>query len=108
RVPVRIAIDDVPPDILLVSGLSATVTIKQETVAADGGSWLDRAVAAARTRLSDVLMGPPTRRGCIPAATTARATPESLPVEAAKPRATPEQINPGLAPGLNAPPKKRS
>jgi multidrug resistance efflux pump len=108
RVPIHIAIDYVPADIPLVSGLSATVTIKQETVAVDDRSWLDRAVAAARTRLSDVLMGPPARRGCIPATTTARATPQSLPVDTAKPEATLEQINPGLAPGVNAPPKKRS
>jgi multidrug resistance efflux pump len=105
RVPIHIALDYVPTDIPLVSGLSATVTIKQEPVAVDGQSWLDRAVAAAETRLSDVLMGPPTRRGCIPATTTARATPESLPADPAKPGASPEQINPGLAPSVNAPPK---
>jgi hypothetical protein len=108
RVPVRIAIDYVPPGIPLVSGLTATVTIKEEASGADGQSWPARAIAAAETRLSDVLMGPPTRRGCIPATTTARATPESLPADTAKPGATPEQINPGLAPGVNAPPKKRS
>jgi multidrug resistance efflux pump len=108
RVPIRIAIDYVPPDIPLVSGLSATVTIKQEPVAVDGQFWLDRVIAEAETRLSDVLIRPPARRGCIPATTTARAIPESLPVDTAKPGASPEQINPGLAPGLSAPPKKRS
>ena len=105
RVPIHVAIDYVPPDIPLVSGLSATVTIKQEPAAVDGLSWLHRAVAAAETRLSDVLMGPPTRRGCIPATTTERAIPESLPVNTAKPGANPEQINPGLAPSMNASPK---
>jgi multidrug resistance efflux pump len=108
RVPIRIAIDYVPPDIPLVSGLSATVTIKPESVAVDGQSWLDRAVAAAETRLSDVLMGPPTRRGCIPATTTDQASPESLPADTATPGASPEQINPGLAPSISKSPRNRS
>jgi hypothetical protein len=101
RVPIRIAIDYVPPDIPLVSGLSATVTI------VDGQPWLDRVIAAIETRLSDVLMRPPARRGCIPATTSARATPESLPADTAKPGTSPEQINPGLAPSVNAPPRNK-
>jgi multidrug resistance efflux pump len=108
RVPVRIAIDHVPPGIPLVSGMSATVTIKEEAVSADGRSWLDRAIAAVETRLSDVLISPPARPGCIPATTTDRATPESLPVDTVKSGATPEQINPGLAPSVNASPRSRS
>jgi multidrug resistance efflux pump len=107
RVPVRIAIDYVPPDTPLVSGLSATVTIKQQPVAVDSQFWLDRAIAEAETRLSEVLVRPPARRGCIPVTTTARATPESLPAGTPKPGASPEQINPGLAPSVNAPPRKR-
>jgi multidrug resistance efflux pump len=107
RVPVRIAIDYVPPDIPLVSGLSATVTIKQQPVAVDSQFWLDRAIAEAETRLSEVLMRPPARPGCIPATTAARASPESLPAGTPKLGASPEQINPGLAPSVNAPPRKR-
>src|SRR5215472_14647604 len=56
RVPVRIAIDDVPPGLPLVSGLSATVTIKEGAVGADTQRWLDRAIAAVETPVSDVLM----------------------------------------------------
>ena len=108
RVPVRIAIDHVPPGIPLVSGLSATVTIKEDAAGADGQSWLGRAIAAVETRLSDVLISPPARPGCIPATTTEQATPESLPVDTAKSGATPEQINPGLAPSVNASPRNRS
>jgi hypothetical protein len=92
----------------LVSGLTATVTIKEEAARARGCSWLDRAFAEAGTRLSDVLTSPPARPGCIPAATTDRAIPESLPAEAAKSGATPEEINPGLAPSINASPRNRS
>ena len=108
RVPVRVAIDQVPPGIPLVSGLSATVTIEENAVGADRRSWLSRAVAAVETRLSDVLVSPPARLECIPATTTDRAIPESLPGDTAKSGATPEQINPGLAPSMNASPRKRS
>src|SRR5215813_2029156 len=61
RVPVRIAIDQVPPSIPLVSGLSATITIKDEAVGAStqSSSWLGRAVDQVETRLSDALNGPP-------------------------------------------------
>ncbi|MBV9289888.1 MAG: HlyD family secretion protein, partial [Hyphomicrobiales bacterium] len=84
RVPVRIAIDHVPAGVPLVSGLTATVTIKEGAVGAQGGPWLDRAVAEVATRLSDVLISPPARPGCIPATTTDRATPEFLPGDTAK------------------------
>jgi multidrug resistance efflux pump len=107
RVPVRIAIDSVPPSIPLVSGMTATLTIK-DAGAADGRPWLDRAVAEIETRLLDVLDGPPARPGCIPAITIERATPASLPVDEQKFAPTPEQINPGLAPGMSASPRNRS
>jgi multidrug resistance efflux pump len=108
RVPVRIAIDNVPPGIPLVSGMTATVTIKEGDGSADGRPWLGRAVAEVQTRLSDVLTGPPARAGCIPAMTTDRAIPASLPADTPKSPATPEEINPGLAPSLNASPRNRS
>jgi hypothetical protein len=109
RVPVRIAIDQVPTGIPLVSGLSATVTIEEDAVSADAqSSWLFRAVEQVEARLSDVLYGPPARSGCIPATTTERATPAYLPIDSAGPSAMPEQINPGLTPSINAAPKNRS
>src|SRR6516162_2159362 len=107
RVPVRIAIDSVPAGIPLVSGMSTTLTMK-DAGAADDRPWLDRAVAEIETRLFDVLYGPPARPGCIPATTTERATPVSLPVDEQKSVLTPEQINPGLAPGMSASPRNRS
>ena len=107
RVPVRIAIDSVPPGIPLVSGMTATLTIK-DAGAADGRPWLDRAVAEIETRLFDVLDGPPARPGCIPAITTERATPASPPVDEWESVLTPEQINPGLAPGMSASPRNGS
>ena len=108
RVPVRIAIDHVPLGVPLVSGLTATVTIKAEPVGADGQSWVHRAIAEVATRLSDVLIGAPARPGCIPATTTDQATPESIPADTAKSAASPEEINPGLAPSVNASPRNGS
>ena len=108
RVPVRVAIDHVPAGVPLVSGLTATVTIKEEAAGGRGRSWLDRAIAEVGTRLSDVLTSPPARPRCIPAMTTDQAPPESLPPDTAKSGATPEEINPGLAPSINAPPRNRS
>jgi multidrug resistance efflux pump len=108
RVPVRIAIDSVPPGIPLVSGMTATITIKDGGGAETSRTVLGRALAAIETRLIDVLAGPRTRPGCIPATTAERATPAFLPADAATRGATPEQINPGLAPSMNASPRNRN
>jgi multidrug resistance efflux pump len=110
RVPVHIAIDQVPSGVPLVSGLSATVTIKDEALGANtqSSSWLGRAAGQVETRLSDVLNGPPARSGCIPATTTEHAIPESLPVDTVTSGVTPEEINPGLAPSMKASPRNRN
>jgi multidrug resistance efflux pump len=104
RVPVRIGIDSVPPGIPLVSGMTATVTIR-DAPSPDGRTWLSRTVSAVEARLSDVMNGPPTRPGCIPATTTERAATESLPVPEEKKAPSAVQLNPGLAPSMNASPK---
>ncbi len=104
RVPVRIAIDSVPPGVPLVSGMTATVTVK-DAETADAGSWLDRAVAAVKGRLSDVLEGPPARPGCIPATTAERAKTVSLPVDNEVSTSAPDQLNPGLAPSMVGSPR---
>jgi RND family efflux transporter MFP subunit len=106
RIPVRIAIDQVPPGVPLVSGMTATVTI----LAPAGDTRpdrLDTGIAAVNVRLADVFDGPPARPDCIPAITTDRGRTESLPVEAEEPGLTPGQINPGLAPGMSVSPRNR-
>jgi multidrug resistance efflux pump len=108
RVPVRVAIDQVPAGVPLVSGLSATATINEEVTDTHGQSWLARAMTELETRLSDVLSSPPARPGCIPATTTEQAIPQSLPVDTANSASTPEEINPGLAPSTKASPRKGS
>src|SRR5258708_15462161 len=103
-IPVRIAIDQVPPGVPLVSGMTATVTILE---AADAGRriGLDGAISTVRARLSDVLDGPPARPGCIPAVTTERGPTQSLPEEQEGPPASPDHLNPGLTPGMNISPR---
>jgi multidrug resistance efflux pump len=104
RVPVRIAIDAVPPGVPLVSGMTATVTIRDESNATQP-TWFDRLRAEVATSLSDVFNGPSARPGCVPAITTQRGPTQSLPATQARPSLTPEQINPGLAPGMDASPR---
>jgi RND family efflux transporter MFP subunit len=65
RVPVRIAIDKVPPGVPLVSGLTATVTIR------DGNddqskTLFQRVRADVELSFAGLFGGDPTRPGCIP------------------------------------------
>lgn len=103
RVPVRIAIDYVPPGIPLVAGLTATVTVRDSGTDASSGS--DGLVAALAARLASILDGPPARVGCIPAVTTVHAPTQSLPVEQDTPGQLPGQINPGLTPSMTGSPR---
>ena len=65
RVPVRIAIDQVPPGLPLVSGLTATVTIRD---AKDGGNrtLFQSARADLQESFLGLFDGDPARPGCIP------------------------------------------
>jgi multidrug resistance efflux pump len=65
RVPVRIAIDDVPRGVPLVSGTTATVTVRDPSGIGDQG-WFARAKSAVLTSLSDIFLGATPRPDCIP------------------------------------------
>jgi RND family efflux transporter MFP subunit len=65
RVPVRIAIDDVPTGVPLVSGTTATVTVRDPSDIGDQG-WFVRAKSAIATSLSDTFRGATPRPDCIP------------------------------------------
>jgi multidrug resistance efflux pump len=69
RVPVRIAITDVPPGVPLVSGLTATVTVRKAE-ATEEGNWLFRRLHAVVDRVRDILHGTQPRPSCVPAAHT--------------------------------------
>jgi len=62
RVPVRIAIDKVPPGVPLVSGLTATVTIKD----GENGTLVQRVRAEIETSFFGLIDEAPARPGCIP------------------------------------------
>jgi multidrug resistance efflux pump len=65
RVPVRIAIDEVPPGVPLVSGTTATVTMRgvQEI---ESRTWFERTRSFVMMSLSDAINGVSSRPGCIP------------------------------------------
>lgn len=101
RVPVRIAIDKVPPGVPLVAGMTSTVTVVSRDPGRRGG--LQGLIA----RVENVFYGPSARASCIPAITTDQGPIASLPVEQQSPDLSPGQINPGLTPGLNDAPRSR-
>jgi RND family efflux transporter MFP subunit len=65
RVPVRIAIDDVPPGVPLVSGLTATVTIRKGG-AGENGTRFQRVRADLEASFFGLIGGDSARPGCIP------------------------------------------
>ncbi|WP_246671456.1 MULTISPECIES: HlyD family secretion protein [unclassified Mesorhizobium] len=97
RVPVRIAIDEVPPGVPLVSGMTATVTVRD---ASDRSTWFDRAQAS----VLNVLDGPSVRPDCVATAPTDGDPSQSVPAWEAEAAPEPEQINPGLATGIQMTP----
>jgi multidrug resistance efflux pump len=68
RVPVRIAIDNVPPGVPLVSGLTATVTIRD----GEDETLLQRVRAGLTTSLFGLIGETSARRGCIPDSSSSR------------------------------------
>ena len=83
-----------------MSGLTATVTVKEDQ--ASDGSWFIKQMNVVREHWSDHLRGAQPRPACL-----------ADPVGSASSLATPtpskpltlEEISPGLAPGLTAPPR---
>jgi RND family efflux transporter MFP subunit len=65
RVPVRIAIDNVPPGVPLVSGLTATITIR-DGKDGENGTLLQRVRGELETSFFGLIGGASARPGCIP------------------------------------------
>jgi multidrug resistance efflux pump len=105
RVPVRIAIDTVPPGIPLIAGMTATVTVLDPAPERHGVDR--RPTPTIRERLSAIFNGPPAHAGCIPAITSGPASVQSLSIERQEPGLSPNQINPGLTPSMNDAPRRR-
>jgi multidrug resistance efflux pump len=106
RVPVRVLIDTVPAGVPLVSGMTATVTVRPAS-GTDHRGWLDRMRTDVVDQLFDLFTGPVPRPNCMPILTPQRVPTESIPAESVPPAMTPEQINPGLAPGMTQSPRLR-
>lgn len=101
RVPVRIAIDKVPPGVPLVSGMTATVTLAGADGAGGGlahfGGWM-------LTQLRDFVDGPAAPRADCLSPLQAEVAPEVLGEPTVPQAPTAREIDPGLAPGLNVAP----
>ena len=65
RVPVRIAIDKVPPGVPLVSGLTATVTIR-DGKDGENGAPMQGVLAELKTSFFGLIGEASARPGCIP------------------------------------------
>jgi hypothetical protein len=102
---VRIAIDTVPPDVPLVSGMTATVTIRQPS-ADHRQTWFGQFRENFVDPVTDLFgAGQPPRPNCLQATSQQRPEVEAVPYtrESAVPPA--ETIAPGLTPGINASPR---
>jgi hypothetical protein len=85
---------------------TATVTVRP-AAENDHRSWLDLMRADVLDQLSDLFRGPVPRPNCLPTLTPGSAPAESVPAENVPRAMAPEQINPGLAPGMNLSPRIR-
>jgi RND family efflux transporter MFP subunit len=94
RVPVRIRITDVPAGIPLVSGMTATVTIR--------GAEARKSLA---DHLVDIIRGPQPSPGCVPQIGNENGATVTLPTPKPAAPVSSEELNPGLAPGMNKSPR---
>jgi RND family efflux transporter MFP subunit len=106
RVPVRIGITDVPAGVPLVSGMTATVTIRGAE-ARESGDWLRQRFASFADHLVDIVNGPQLSPGCVPRIGDESGAIVTLPTPKPVAPVSSEELNPGLAPGMNESPRAR-
>jgi multidrug resistance efflux pump len=104
RVPVRIQITDVPAGIPLVSGMTATVTIRGAEARESSGG-LRQGFASLVDRLVDIVHGPRPSPACVPRIGDENGATVTLPTPKPVAPINPEEIDPGLAPGMNESPR---
>jgi multidrug resistance efflux pump len=105
RVPVRIGITHVPAGVPLVSGMTATVTIR-DAEAQESGGWLRQRSASLTGHLVDIVHGSHPSPGCVPRISDEKGATVTLPTPKPTAPLNPAEINPGLAPDMNAPPRR--
>ena len=81
--------------------MTSTVTIRDAETRESGG------FASLANRLGDIVRGPQPSPGCIPRIGDESGATVILPTPTPAARLNPEEINPGLAPGMNKPPGAR-
>lgn len=106
RVPVRIRITHVPAGVPLVSGMTATVTIR-DAEAQESGGWLRQRSASLAEHVVDIVHGPRLSPGCVPRISNEKGTTVTLPTPKPTAPLNPAEINPGLAPDMNTPPRRQ-
>ena len=107
RVPVRIRITDVPAGIPLVSGMTATVTIRGDKARESSGG-LRQGFASLVDRLVEIVHGPRPSPACVPRIGDENGATVTLPTPKPVAPINPEEIDPGLAPGMNESPRARA
>ena len=104
RVPVRIRITNVPPGVPLVSGMTTTVTIRRDEAPAST-AWLGYRLARLVTLLDDIVYGPQPSPDCVPRIGDESGATVILPTPKPVAPLDPEQLTPGLAPGIDESPR---
>jgi RND family efflux transporter MFP subunit len=104
RVPVRIRITHVPAGVPLVSGMTATVTIR-DAKAQEGVDWPRQSLASLEDSLDEIVHGQHSSPGCVPRIGNENGATVILPTPKPVAPLNPAEINPGLAPSMNTSPR---
>jgi multidrug resistance efflux pump len=104
RVPIRIVITDVPAGVPLVSGLTATITIR-ESVASENSGWFAGRWRSVADRFGDIFYGPQTRPSCISPVMGSSRSVSTLAIPQIPAQKSPAEIVPGIAAGFPASPQ---
>jgi RND family efflux transporter MFP subunit len=105
RVPVRIKIIEIPPGIPLVSGMTATVTVRGSEARESGGT-LPQRFASLGDHLVNIIHGQQPSPNCVPRIGDENGATVTLPTPKPVAPLKPEEINPGLAPGMAKSPQE--
>lgn len=104
RVPIRIVITDIPAGVPLISGLTATITVRDSTVSASS-DWFAKRWLSVADRFSDVFYGPQPRPSCISPVMGSSGASSTLAIPDLPPQESPAEIAPGIAAGFAASPR---
>lgn len=105
RVPVRLAIDTVPTGVPLVSGMTATVSIRQPATG-NHGTWSDLVRARVVDPISELFGARSApRANCLQDASRDKEEPQRIPYSTEPAAPPPAAAVPGLTPGIDTAPR---